>query len=86
MAVVAIALAGWTVVGQDDPLTNDDVVGLVTAGLEEAVIVAKIEGSATSFDTSVDALEALSQAGVDDDVVAAMVKAARRGPVGSLAY
>ena len=77
MAVVAIALAGWTVVGQDDPLTNDDVVRLVTAGLGEAVIVAKIEGSATSFDTSVDALVALSQAGVDDDVIAAMVKAAR---------
>ena len=42
LAVVVAAFAARVVVGQNDPLTNGDVVTLVGAGLGEAVIVAKI--------------------------------------------
>lgn len=67
LAVAMIfAFAARVVVGQDDPLTNEDVVTLTDADLGGAVIVAKIKGSATDFDTSVDALVALSKAGVGD--------------------
>ena len=57
----------------EEALTNDDVVRLTSAGLGPVVIVAKIESSATAFDTSVDALVVLANSGVDDAVVAAMV-------------
>jgi hypothetical protein len=68
----------------DDPgvrrrLTNQDVVAMVSAGISEDVILAKIRttsaaGSvATSFDTSVDGLKALKAANVPDAIVKAMI-------------
>ena len=80
-----IAAAVWVCLvgpfaGADEALTNDDVVRLVGAGLGGAVVVAKIEGSATDFDTSVDALVELTNAGVGDDVIAAMVKSGQATP------
>ena len=74
---LAVVFAGSWCDAADDALTNEDIVKLVEAGLGGAVIVAKIEASATAFDTSVDALVGLAESGVDDDVVAAMVKAAQ---------
>ena len=76
-SVALAAFAGSCVDAADEALTNKDIVKLVEAGLGGAVIVAKIEASATAFDTSVDALVGLAESGVDDDVVAAMVKAAQ---------
>lgn len=70
--------------GADDPgvrrrLTNQDVVAMVSAGISEDVIVAKIRttsatgGSATNFDTSVEGLKELKAAHVPDAVVKAMI-------------
>ncbi len=56
-------------------LTNEDVVRLTESGLPAAVIVAKIRTSRTDFDTSVDALVALSEAKVDAEVLEAMANA-----------
>ncbi len=56
-------------------LTNEDVVRLTQSGLPASVIVAKIRSSQTDFDTSVDALVALSQAQVDAEVLEAMTNA-----------
>ena len=72
--VLALVMAGEALCA-DASLTNEDVVRLANAGVGDAVIVPKIEASATAFDTSVDALLALSEAGIADDVIAAMVKA-----------
>jgi len=55
-------------------LTNDDVMKMVRVKLADAVIIAKINSSACSFDTSVDDLAKLKQAGVSDAVLEAMVK------------
>ena len=60
-------------------LTNQDIVAMVTSGISEDVILAKIRSatatgaSATSFDTSVDGLKALKAANVPDAVVKAMI-------------
>ena len=75
--VLAAAFVGSRADAADDALTNGDIVKLVEAGLGGTVIVAKIEASATAFDTSVDALVGLAESGVDDVVVAAMVNAAK---------
>jgi hypothetical protein len=56
-------------------LTNEDVVGMLKAGLTPEIVVAKIKASASSFDTSPATLEALRNAGVPDQVIVAMVQA-----------
>ena len=68
-----VLLAG--VVSAGEELTNADVVQLAKAGIGDAVIVAKVRTSAPAFDTSVDALLALSKEGVSDEVILAMVEA-----------
>lgn len=63
--------------GQDaaEILSNEDIVRLTQSGLPASVIVAKIRSSETDFDTSVDALVALSEAEVDPAVLEAMTNA-----------
>src|ERR1700736_1567485 len=46
------------------PLTNEDVVSMVTSVLPEEVILNAIQANDTNFDTSADALIALKNAGV----------------------
>ena len=69
----------------EDALTNDDVVQLTAAGLAPVAIVAKIESSASAFDTSVAALVALAGKGVDSLVIAAMVGAGGSAGTGAAA-
>ena len=76
--VVAVSMVLWVPSGTgfaEETLTNKDVERLVSAGLDSAVVVAKIESSATAFDTSTDALVALADAGVGNEVIAAMLAA-----------
>jgi len=61
-------------------LTNEDVVRLTESGLPASVIVAKIRSSRTDFDTSVDALVALSEAKVGPEVLEAMTNAGAPAP------
>jgi hypothetical protein len=56
-------------------LTNKDVVDMLRANLAPAVVVAKIKGSTTDFDTSSTALQELKAVNVPDDVILAMVQA-----------
>ena len=71
------ACAAWSAFAlateDEDALTNVDIIRLTEAGIAASVIVAKIEASATDFETSVDDILSLSRDGVDDTVVAAMV-------------
>jgi hypothetical protein len=57
------------------PLNNDDVIKMVQAKLPDGVIVAKIKSSPCKFDTSLDALIKLRQAGISDAVMQAMAEA-----------
>jgi hypothetical protein len=54
-------------------VTNETVIQMVRAGLSEGVILAKIRSSQTKFDTRTDALIALKQAGVSENVMAAIL-------------
>lgn len=65
-------------------LTNKDVLDMVKAGLATAVVVAKIKGSASGFDTSPAALQELKAAGVPDEVMLSMVQAAAPAPAAAL--
>lgn len=56
-----------------EPLNNNTIISLVRAGLGPEAIVAKINASTGSYDTSTDALIQLKQAGVFDGVIAAML-------------
>ena len=77
LAVAVLALCGVSgaAMAAEDPLTNADVVALTQAGLGAGAIVAKIDSSATAFDTSVQDLVALAGQGVASEVVEAMVAA-----------
>ena len=56
------------------PLTNADVIALATAGLDDAVILAKIQSApATRFDSSIDGLKALKAGGVSNAVIKVIV-------------
>ena len=76
LAMLSIPLVS----GEDAALTNEDIVRLSQAGLGAEVILTKIKASATRFDTSVEQLLALKDAGVEDDVIAAMVNAGAAAP------
>jgi len=61
-------------------LTNDDIIKMVQVKLADSVIIAKIKSSACAFDTSVDGLTKLKQAGVSDAVLQAMVEGGGQAP------
>ena len=56
---------------------NEEVIKMVKAGLDDALVIAKIASSKCQFDTSTDALIQLKQSGVSAAVLKAMVDAAK---------
>jgi hypothetical protein len=58
---------------QRPPLTNQDVIKMVAAGLAEPVVVATIQASPANYDTSPDGLIALQKAGVTQNEMTAMM-------------
>src|SRR5713101_6988655 len=60
-------------------LTNADVLDMLSAGLSQEIVIAKIAASTCEFDTSPDALKVLKAKNVSDAVILAMVQA----PTGS---
>lgn len=56
-----------------EQLTNDTIINLVKAGLGPETVVAKINASKGTYDTSTNALIQLKQANVPDPVIAAML-------------
>ena len=64
------------------PMDNVDVVTMVKAGLSSQIVIAKIKGSATAFDTSAEALAKLKTDGVPDDVILTIVMTSAASPTG----
>jgi len=56
----------------DGTLTNNDIIKMARVKLGDSIIIAKIKASPCNFDTSVDALVKLKEAGVSDAVIQAM--------------
>jgi len=57
------------------PLTNQDIVGMLKAGLSSEIVNAKIKASNCDFDTSPAALKELKGNGVPEEVILEMVRA-----------
>jgi hypothetical protein len=58
-------------------LKNEDIVKMAKAGLDDALIIAKIGSSKCQFDTSTDALIQLKQSGVSPAVLKAIMGAGK---------
>jgi hypothetical protein len=76
VAILAVSLASaqqFTVAQlKQQPLTNENVVTLAKAGFDELFILQLIRSSRTNFDTSVQGLVVLKQAGVSEDLIRMM--------------
>jgi hypothetical protein len=56
-------------------LTNKDIVTMVSAGLSQEIVIAKIKSSPCNFDTAPDTLAEIKKAGVPGDIILVMVEA-----------
>lgn len=74
--LAVLLLVGAPGLGDEPPLTNEDIVRLTRSGLPASVILLKIETTATAFDASVDALVRLAKARVAPEVVRVMTRVA----------
>jgi hypothetical protein len=74
LITVSLATAQQFSVAQlkQQPLTNENVVTLAKAGFDEQFILQLIRSSRTNFDTSVQGLVVLKQAGVSEDLIRMM--------------
>ena len=82
LLLILPAAAQQFTIGQleHQPLTNENVVTLSKAGFDELFIIQLIRNSRTSFDTSVEGLVALKQAGVSEDLIRFMAMPQERPP------
>lgn len=62
------------------PLTNQDVLEMLKAGLSHEILLAKIKNSPNRFDTSPAALQELKNATVPDAIILAMVQSSSVAP------
>jgi hypothetical protein len=76
VALLINAHAGAAAPAAPKPLTNDDIVTMVQAGIPQDVVIEKIKTAKTAFDTSTAALVALKKAGVGGDIIRLMVNPA----------
>lgn len=79
---LALLIATSSVRAETAPLTNADIVKMVDAGLATSTIELTVRTAASDFDTSPTQLIALSQAGVPQSVVEAMIAADGRASGG----
>jgi hypothetical protein len=63
---------------QAKPMTNNDVVAMVKAGLPESIILSAIDAQDTNFDNSAAALVDLNKQGVTAKVMDAMIAASKK--------
>lgn len=67
------------------PMTNDDVIKLLKAGLSEETVLQAIQGAEPRFDTSPDGLVRLKQGGVSDKVIQQVMAKQSGAPAPALA-
>ena len=72
--VALLTLTAGSIQAQLKPLSNDDVLQMISLGLSDDVLIEKIRSaSSTNFDTSVEGLKALKAARVSDAVLKVMI-------------
>src|ERR1051326_8271249 len=76
LSILLCGLLTQAAFGQNPkPMTNDDVVSMVKAGLPEDIVIGAIGAQQTSFDNSAAALVELTKQGVSTKIISAMVAA-----------
>lgn len=78
--IAAVAALFFAVPASAENLDNDDVLALLSAGLGEEAVIAKIETDDGNYITDVQTLLALREQGVPSSVIAAMVKKSKQLP------
>lgn len=75
-AAFFLMFSGLTLIAfaQSETLTNTEIVEMTKAGLGRDLILSKIKSSSPKFDVSVNCLIELKKAGVDDEVISAMME------------
>ena len=73
-ALPAAALPATAGQGAAEVFTNTDILTLTESRLPTAVILTKVELTPTDFDTTVEALVTLAEAGVDPEILIAMMR------------
>jgi hypothetical protein len=71
--LAVLTICAGTVSAQQLSMTNDSVVKMVKAGMNDGIIVSTINSQPAHFSLTVNDLIALKQAGVSDPVMAAMI-------------
>lgn len=79
LAVVLTFLSSVALAQESAPMTNDDVIALVSADLSQELIISTISSSSPAFDTSASGIIALNSAGVPESIIQAMIRAASGG-------
>lgn len=79
--LLTLVIVAGDVVASDGKLTNAAVIKMLDAKLPERVVVMKIEQSEADFDTSTDAMIALSKRGVSEAVISAMLAKAAHASI-----
>src|SRR5215831_12552912 len=86
--LVGILICGLLVQGafaqnRAKPMTNDDVISMVKAGLPENIVISAIGAQETNFDNSAPALVQLTKQGVSTRIITIMLAASKRQPSGA---
>lgn len=80
VAILVLCLVALNVSASEKPLTNDDVVAMIKAGLGDDLVIAKIGAARElSLDTSPEALIKLRKEGVSKAVLDAMIRGGGSG-------
>ena len=66
---------GWERRDREETLRNADVIEMVEEGVPKSIILRKVNGSSHDFDTSTPAIVALVRAGVDEEIIDAIMAA-----------
>src|SRR5579859_107069 len=73
LLILAMTHAAPAQTAQKPPLTNQDVIKMVQAGLSESIVVTSIQENPCNYDTSPNGLIALQKAGVTQKEISAMM-------------
>lgn len=73
LIATAIIALNANVNAQESNINNQSVKDMIGLGFSEDIIISKIEGSECDFNTDIEALKALKEAGVSDEILKAML-------------
>jgi hypothetical protein len=74
LSILILFLTSAQTYGQENKLTNQEIIQMVNLGLSTEIIKAKLATSTCQFDTSVPAIQALKKANVPDIIIVIMMQ------------